>query len=635
MCGICGFTWHDEPAVRAMAFALRHRGPDETGTWASEAVSLGHTRLKVIDLSAAGDQPMASDDGQVVLVYNGEIYNFPELRTELESLGHRFRGTSDTEVFLRAYEQWGNEAYRRFNGMWAAAVYDRRNGTVTLSRDRIGVKPLHFCLLEKGIAFASELKAILTLPSVSREIDQEAVDLLLSAQFVPSPWTLFKHIRKVEPRHYMVWHLEERRLERHCYYEIPQYRPIRDRSRLLREGRALLEDAVRIRMVADVPLGAFLSGGIDSTAIVAIMRRFASAEQIHTVGVGFDLPGLDETPYIELAARELGTRHHLVRFEQQDVEHLLETVSEHYDEPVADHSSLPSWVLCEETRRWMTVALSGDGGDEAFGGYSSRQAVVLFAQLRRIPRPLRALGHAILRRTSGYGWSRAGRLAEALRVSLLDPADYAGEIGASLVYRPPAYRRWTRRCLEELLPICNGDLAEAMLKFDIYFNRLGDNYAAKVDRMSMAHALEVRSPLMDYRLMEFASTIPVEWKISPRDTKIIFKEMLRGVIPDAIIDRPKHGFAAPLSAWVHRNLAAVKRSIDALHDSGVLSDEWHDHLKNTVLARPDAPYASELLKRLVFLAQWHARWVEGRCRSTDRDPAVGEATHGDVAKPAK
>jgi len=609
MCGVCGCTWVDPEAVRLMADSLRHRGPDVAGLWEDEQVSLGHTRLKVIDLSATGDQPMVSDDGQVVLVYNGEIYNFRELRTELQSLGHRFRGTSDTEVFLRAYEQWGHEAYRRFNGMWAAAVYDRRNGTVTLSRDRIGVKPLHFCVLEKGIAFASELRAILTLPGVSREIDQEAVDLLLSAQFVPSPWTLFRQIRKVEPRHYMVWHLRERRLERHCYYEIPQYRPIRDRGRLIREGRELFEDAVRLRMVADVPLGAFLSGGIDSTAVVAVMKRFTPADQIHTVGVGFDLPGLDESPYIELAGRELGTRQHLLPFRVDDVERLLEVVAEHYDEPIADHSSLPTWILCEETRRWMTVALSGDGGDEAFGGYSSRQVVVTFQRLRRIPRPLRWAAHEILRRVRGYDWSKVGRLAEALRVSLLPAAAFAGELGASMVYRPSVSRRWTRERLEELLRLSGGNLVEAMLKFDIYYNRLGDNYAAKVDRMSMAHALEVRSPLMDYRLMEFASKVPVDWKISSRDTKIIFKEMLRGEIPDAILDRPKHGFAAPLSAWVGQNLPRIERSVKTLHDARVLSDAWAEYLRKEVLPKPGTPYAKELLKRVVFLAEWHQRWV--------------------------
>jgi hypothetical protein len=235
--------------------------------------------------------------------------------------------------------------------------------------------------------------------------------------------------------------------------------------------------------------------------------------------------------------------------------------------------------------------------------------VVTFQRLRRIPRPLRWAAHEMLQRFRGYGWSKVGRVAEALRVSLLPAAAYAGEIGASMVYRPPAYHRWTRERLEELLPLSRGNLVEAMLKFDIYYNRLGDNYAAKVDRMSMAHALEVRSPLMDYRLMEFASTIPVEWKISSRDTKIIFKEMLRGVIPDAILDRPKHGFAAPLGAWVGRNLPRIEQSVETLHQAGVLSDAWVEHLRTEVLPKPGAPYAKELLKRVLFLAEWHQRWV--------------------------
>ena len=257
----------------------------------------------------------------------------------------------------------------------------------------------------------------------------------------------------------------------------------------------------------------------------------------------------------------------------------------------------------------MTVALSGDGGDEAFGGYSSRQVVVQFARLRRIPAVLRWIAHRILASTSGYGWSRLGRLAEALRVSLLRPEDYPGEIGASLVYRPAVYRRWTRDCMRELLPLSRGNLVEAMLKFDIYFNRLGDNYAAKVDRMSMAHALEVRSPLMDYRLMEFASRVPVRWKISRHGTKIIFKKMLRGIVPDEILDRPKHGFAAPLSAWASEHLNELRRSAERLHACGVLTDEWRDFFK-AVFDGPRTPYTSEYLKRLVFLDRWHRRWIE-------------------------
>ncbi len=608
MCGISGFTWRDEALCRRMAATLSHRGPDEIGVWTDERASLGHTRLKVIDLSASGDQPMATDDGGIVLVYNGEIYNYQDLRAELESAGVRFRGTSDTEVFLRAYEAWGTSCFERFNGMWAAGILDRRRRTLTLVRDRLGVKPLHYSVVPDGLVFASEIKAILE-HEVSREVDHEAVDLLLSAQFVPSPWTLFRSIRKLEPRHYIVWDLEQRHLEKHCYYAIPEYRPEHDLEALIEEGRKLVDDATRRRLVADVPVGAFLSGGIDSTAVVAFMRKHVAAENLHTVGVGFELPGLDETPYIELAASRYGTRHHQISFRQADIGELLDRIDEIYDEPVADHSSLPTWVLCEETRRWMTVALSGDGGDEAFGGYASRQVVVQFALLRRVPAALRRIAHRILASFSGYGWSRLGRIAEALRVSLLPPEDYPGEIGASLVYRPEAYRRWTRQCMRELLPLCQGDLVEAMLKFDIYFNRLGDNYAAKVDRMSMAHALEVRSPLMDYRLMEFASRVPVRWKISRSDTKIIFKAMLRGLVPDEILDRPKHGFAAPLSAWAGERIAELRQSADRLHQSGVLSKEWHDFF-GTIFDGPRTPYSSEYLKRLVFLDRWHRRWIE-------------------------
>ncbi len=616
MCGISGFTWRDEALCRRMALALSHRGPDEIGVWTGDGASLGHTRLKVIDLTASGDQPMANDDGSIVLVYNGEIYNFQELRAELEAVGARFRGTSDTEVLLRGYERWGLDCFQRFNGMWAVAILDRRRGELILCRDRIGVKPLHYCMTSRGLAFASEIKALLE-HDISREVDQEAVDLLLSAQFVPSPWTLFKSIRKLEPRHLLIWNLERRSLEKRCWYEIPEYRPEHDLAALVDEGRALIDDATRRRLVADVPVGAFLSGGIDSTAIVAFMRRHVEPGKLHTVGVGFELPGLDESEYIRMAASKFETVHHQIDFRLDQIDSLLDQIDEIYDEPVADHSSLPSLVLCEETRRWMTVALSGDGGDEAFGGYQSRQVVVQFLLLRRIPTVLRRIAHRILASACGYGWSRFGRIAEALRVSLMPPEDYPGEIGASLVYRPAVYRRWTRDCMRHLLPLSQGNLVEAMLKFDIYFNRLGDNYAAKVDRMSMAHALEVRSPLMDYRLMEFASRVPVRWKISRHGTKIIFKRMLRGIVPDEILDRPKHGFAAPLSAWALERLDELARDAEQLHEAGVLSREWIVYFR-AAFADPKLPYAMEFLKRLVFLVRWHRRWGKA--------PAVAAAT---------
>jgi asparagine synthase (glutamine-hydrolysing) len=606
MCGIFGFSWRDEGKLAEMAASLHHRGPDGAGEYFDDRVSIGHTRLSIIDLTETGRQPMSSPDDAVVVSYNGEIYNFRELRSELEGLGHAFRGTSDTEVLLHAYLAWGTAAFSRFNGMWAACIYDRAKSVLLLTRDRLGVKPLHYTTEPSGLVFASEVKAILC-HDVSRAVDPEAVDLLLSAQFIPSPRTIFRAIRKVEPRQLLTYELTTGALSSTYYYDIPRYDPIYDSPRLVAMARDLLEDAVRIRLVADVPVGAFLSGGVDSTTVVAVMRKHVKGENLHTVSVGFDIPGLDESEWIHLAQRAFGTNHHHIIFKQDDGDQFADDLARTYDDPVADPSSFPTWRLCEETRKWMTVALSGDGGDEIFGGYSGRQVVAQFELIRRAPRFLRRAAHAVLAATVGYRFSSAGKLTEALRVSLLDPAEYAGEIGATLVYRPESYKRWTRERLRELLPLSGQCLTEAMLKFDIYYNRLGDNYAAKVDRMSMAHSIEVRSPFLDYRFMEFASRIPVKWKLSPGRTKILMRELVRGLIPDAIIDREKHGFAGPLGSWVGRNKDELRGAVDELFAAGVLDEPWRAFFLERVFTNPH-PIYREYMKRLFFLWRWHRMW---------------------------
>jgi len=626
MCGICGITWQNKSVLATMVRELRHRGPDDRGEYVDDRVSLGQTRLSIVDLTAAGHQPMESDDGQVVLVYNGEIYNHRDLRAELIGLGHKFRGTSDTEVFLRSYTQWGIKSFSRFNGMWAACVYDKRTAEVILTRDRIGVKPLYYHIdKHHRLVFASELKAILTL-GMPREVDTESIDLLLSTQFIPSPRTAFKGIFKLEPRQYLTWNLTDGSHRLRYHYNIPKYNPNNDRSELIREGRRLLEDAVRIRLEADVPVGAFLSGGIDSTTVVAEMRNWVEGQRLHTVSVGFDNPGLDESEYIHIARKQFDTNHHHVVFNTSDTDRLADSIAQVYDEPVADPSSFPTYLLCEETRKWMKVALSGDGGDEVFGGYGGRKVVSQFVTLSRIPRPLRSIGHAVISKCYGYDLTRVGQLAEALRVSLLPKEEYAGEIGARLVYRPPAFKAWTRAKLQELLPLANGSLLEAMLKFDIHYNKLGDNYAAKVDRMSMAHGLEVRSPFFDFRLMEFASTIPLRWKMTGRATKILMKEIIRGMIPDSIIDREKHGFAGPLSAWIAKNEQVMKDAVETLTRAGVLNAEWRRFYLERVFGSRQGVYV-EFAKRLYFLWRWYQTWVEGRETAAELPAGNGRA-HG-------
>jgi len=606
MCGICGFTWNDQKTLDSMVGALVHRGPDGKGTYTDDFVSIGHTRLSIIDLSNAGHQPMVSSDGNVIISYNGEIYNFPELRRELEKAGYQFKGNSDTEVFLYSYMRWGIDAFKRFNGMWAACIYDKSSKKLILSRDRIGVKPLYYCIKDNNLIFGSEIKAFIA-HKINFEINSDAIDLLLSTQFIPSPMSIFKAVSKVEPRQYIIWDIETKSLSAEYYYDIPHYDPIDSKASLLATGKTLLEDAVKIRLVADVPVGAFLSGGVDSSTIVSLMRNHVKAENLHTVSVGFDLPGLDESEYINIASNEFKTNHHHITFYENDGDKITKSLFQIYDEPVADPSSFPTYSLCKETRKWMTVALSGDGGDEIFGGYEARRVVAQFSTIRKIPRFLRKLIHFTLLNTNGYGFSNAGKLTEALRVSLLPMHEYLSEIGATLVYRPESFKTWARNRLKSLLEISGNNLTEAVLKFDIYYNRLGDNYAAKVDRISMAHSLEVRSPLLDYRLMEFSSRIPVKWKLTNSKTKILMKDLVRNLIPRAIIDREKHGFAGPLGAWVERNDREMKGGLELLFKNGIISEHWHAFYSDRVFVENNPVYR-EYKKRLFFLWQWYVAW---------------------------
>lgn len=609
MCGICGFTWDDDGAIDRMVDRLRHRGPDARGVHRGEGVSLGHARLSILDLSPAGAQPMLDESGRLALVYNGEIYNFQDLRDSLSQAGHHFFGTSDTEVILRGYEEWGEDVFSRLNGMWAVAILDLERNVLLLCRDRLGVKPLFYATTDRGLAFASELPALLeVIPN--RRIDPDAIDMLLSSQFIPSPMSIIEGVRKLQPRELLRMDLETRNVESRFFYPIPRHDPRATREELIAEGRRILDDAVRIRMVADVPVGAFISGGIDSTAIVATMRRQSSGHDLHTVSAGFDLPGLDETPFIEIAV-EAGRpdHHHHTEFHAADTEADLDACVRAYGEPILDHSSLPMHRLSGEARKWMTVALSGDGADELFGGYASRSAAVTIGRIRRLPRVLRRVMLAVASKIAAPDIVGRGRLAEALRLSLLPAHAYFAELGATVIYRPEVFKRWASARLAEMLELSGGDPLEAMLKFDTHFNRLGDNYCAKVDAMSMACSLEVRSPFLDYRFVEFCSRVPSRWKQSGRRTKILLKQIVGDRVPEAILSRQKHGFAAPVGAWADEHRSELERAVEVMRTDGILSTQWADFFMSRVFV-VNTPMHREFMKRLAILWRWYVAWLD-------------------------
>jgi asparagine synthase (glutamine-hydrolysing) len=553
-----------------MREALKHRGPDDAGLWLSQdgRVGLAHRRLSILDLSESGHQPMHDETGQTWATYNGEIYNYVELRTELERRGHRFRSATDTEVLLAAYREWKEECLEHLNGMFAFALFDGPSGQLFLARDRAGKKPLYYTQVDGRLLFASEPKALLQDPQVSREIDLRAMNFFLAYGFVPGDLAIFRSIQKLPPAHAMSLDLKSARLRRWRYWWLPAPRRERlDEEDLLSELDALLEDAVRIRLRSDVPVGVFLSGGLDSSLVVALMSR-VSSRPVETFTIGFEETKQDERNYANIVARHFGTRHHELVI-RPDVLRILPQLMQQFDEPFADPSLIPTYYVCRETRRRVTVALSGDGGDELFGGYrrylsSQRDARVI----EWFPTPLRRLaavaGQLLPKgsRAREYLWrlrqdATANFVSRRLifdleaRIRLLQ-RDVIDELGETLWEPESHLRTWFNHALGQ-------DFVNRMTStdFNIY---LPDDILVKVDRASMFVSLEVRAPLLDYRVAEFSfSRIPGLLKVNG-GRKLILQKLGKRLLPPALPLNRKAGFGIPLRAWLGSNTGSLMKT---------------------------------------------------------------------------
>jgi asparagine synthase (glutamine-hydrolysing) len=580
MCGIagifhCGTIKPVDPArVERMSNALAHRGPDGSGVWTAPGVGLGHRRLSIIDI-AGSPQPMHSADGRAVLVYNGEIYNYRELRRELAGLGAQFRTDGDSEVILAAYQQWGADCLRRFNGMFAFAIYDGDRRELFLARDRLGVKPLFMAPLSDGsLAFASELKGLLAHPLLRREADPLAIEDYLAWGYVPDHRSILKGVEKLPAGHYRVLRHNTAPPAPVRWWDISFAERRKGRAADL-EAELLhyLREAVTSRMVADVPLGAFLSGGVDSSSVVALMAE-ASREPVKTCSIGFDVAAFDETSYAEQIARLFGTDHH-ARAVSADQFGEIDTLAAMFDEPFADASALPTWRVSQLARETVTVALSGDGADEAFAGYrrqvfqaheeqarrwlpaSFRQSVLgglgaIYPKADWAPQPLRLKTTLLSLAGSGAeGYARALSVTPPeVRRPLYAP-DFARQIGD---YR--AENAVIR--LMDGAPARNGlDRAQYA---DLMFWLPGD-ILTKVDRTSMAASLEAREPLLDHRLIEFAASLPENLRVRGRQGKVLLKRAMRRYLPENVLYRPKQGFVTPISAWLRGPLAGEARAI--------------------------------------------------------------------------
>ncbi len=591
MCGICGAVWSDSErplaaeSLRKMMDRLVHRGPDDSGDYHDNHAALGFRRLAIIDL-AGGRQPLSNENGTIWTVFNGEIYNYPALRHRLEAKGHVLRSGGDTETLVHLYEDEGTRMFSLLRGMFALAIWDAPRRTLLLARDRLGQKPLVYRLDSRRLFFASELKALLALPShtMPRSLDPIALDHYLSYGYVPHPRTILEGTYKLPPAHYAVWHDGILSIKRYWQpdWNLERVRPIGDD---VEELQAVLAEAVREQMMSDVPLGAFLSGGIDSTIIAGLMQR-ASSRPVKTFAIGFPDPRYDETRYAELAAKHLGTEHRTFMVEPTAWE-TLPHLAWHFDEPFADSSALPTWYVARETRREVTVALTGDAGDELFGGYDRYRALSLTELLQRLPGySRRLLGGAIegvlpssskskswvrrLRRLFEYvnepvedrylGWMTT--FGETARLALYSDnqldllARATAELSDQSEADPSAFMREAFATATRRDPITRAMIADIV-------TYLAGDLLVKVDIASMAHSLECRGPFLDHRVVELAVGMPVERKLRLRSgrSKVVLKQAFSELLPPSIKTRSKMGFGVPISRWLREELSQEVQAV--------------------------------------------------------------------------
>ncbi|HWF83256.1 MAG TPA: asparagine synthase (glutamine-hydrolyzing) [Vicinamibacterales bacterium] len=638
MCGIAGkFNFAldnpiDREQLTAMTAVVSHRGPDADGFYIGGGIGLGFRRLSIIDLST-GDQPLANEDHTIWVIFNGEIYNFAEIRSELEAFGHCFRTRTDTEVIVHAYEQWGDRAVERFRGMFGFALWDEPRRRLLIVRDRLGIKPIYYSLTKSGVTFGSEIKSLLEDPDVPRAWSPEALDAYLALQYVPCPRTMYADVWKLPPGHLLV--AENDRVSVRRYWDLTftgDGDPSREADYLERLD-ALVSESVRLRLLADVPLGAFLSGGIDSSAVVAAMVEQCPS-RVLTTSVGFDEAGFSELEYARTVATHLGTES-FEKIVQPDIVDLLPKLAWHFDEPFADSSAVPTYYVSKAARERVTVALSGDGGDELWAGYARHRVEQWEGTARRWLGPVAG-------RMAGR---IAGRVplrvkgARSLRHLALSPAEACARKHAYGLFdgqtREAFYSRDFAASVRDADPFVgfraayeacsSSDPLDRALYVDVK-TYLVDDILTKVDKMSMAVSLETRVPLLDHQLLEFAATVPTPLKLKNGQSKYLLRRLLEKRLPTSIIDRPKHGFEAPIGDWLSGPLAPMVDSLlldGRFKERGIFDDRsvarlWREH-------RNGASDHRHRLWSLVMLELWFREYADGSGHGAHQRATAGVA----------
>lgn len=623
MCGITGFVGRgNKEILEKMTLTLKHRGPDEQGFFIKENVGLGHTRLSIIDL-ATGQQPIFNEDKTVSLIVNGEIYNFGELRKNLMQKGHCFKSQSDSEVIVHLYEDKGEEFLKELNGMFALALWDDVDNKLILARDRLGQKPLYYAFFANTLIFGSELKAVITHPQVKKELDFFSLAKYLNYEYVPVPQTIFKNIYKLRPSEYLVFSNGE--IEKRKYWAI-NFNLNRELSEkeYLRQLDQHLERAVSARLMSDVPLGVWLSGGLDSTAIAYYAQK-NSASPVKTFSIGFEESSFDESDYAQQAARFLGTEHHQKILTVRDYLDLVPKIAEFLDEPLADGSVVPTFLLSKFTRQKVKVALGGDGGDELFMGYPTFQAHKLAKFYQIIPSFLRnkviepivnslptsldnfSFDFKLKKFVSGFEYP--AEIRDQIWMGSFQPKDF------ERLFSPQVFQIITGKDIFEdikyYLKQVNGQSLENRLIYLYLKNLLQEDIMNKIDRSSMKVALEVRTPFLDHKLVEFANSLPCQYKLRGFSTKYLFKRLMREKIPKEIVFRSKKGFGAPIAFWIKKQLKDFTLSLLSpakIKRQGIFNPRFVEQLLKEHFS--GSKNHRKLLWTLIIFEMWHQRWAK-------------------------
>ncbi len=631
MCGINGIIRFDgdisKDEIYSMNKSIKHRGPDDNGIYIFNSknfsVGLGHVRLSILDLSEKGHQPMGyviEDDkiiyndndlnnADIIIVYNGEVYNYLELK---EKYNLKTETGTDTEVILKLYNKLGFDCVKEFNGMWAFCIFDKRKNLIFCSRDRLGQKPFYYYFNNdmKEFIFSSELKGIISVKNINKKenINKDAVGLYFALGFIPSPYSIYKNVFKLESRQNLIFDLNGKEIKKNYYWELPNHNPIYDKNKLIEEGKKLLYDAVKLRMRSDVPVGAFLSGGLDSSAVVGVMKEYTDLKNLHTFSIGFE-GKYDETPYINVVKDYFKTNHHHYYFKEEDFEKLIDKYSWIYDEPFGDYSGFPTYKVSEMAKQFVSVSLSGDGGDEIFGGYRFHLIGKRIEYLKKIPISIRKIFLNILDNNLLKKNHMLYLIKEAVKLSLIENNEkFYSELFDGDFIISDSGKNWIENNLKYCLTKTNNNLSESIRVFDLLFRTLSDNFLVKVDRASMANALEVRSPFLDYRFAEFSQKIPNEFKVDFFKTKKLMREIIKDILPNEVVNRGKGGFEPPLDKWI------LDEKYSDILDNGIAIleelnfNELVRFYKYKVLKKDDKLYNIYKI-RLFLFAKWWDKWV--------------------------